>query len=123
MAVMFTPSFAAVQELGLIGNCAHSSLVPMGNVIKKIIVGIVAALGIVALLSGIGVMWLLNNFGLSPHQVLHIFREQHADAAGIRDAGGPIKTPNGIAERASSRLAASISGLPSAARTEAVRRS
>jgi pimeloyl-ACP methyl ester carboxylesterase len=71
----------------------------MGNMIKKILVGIVATFGIVALLSGISVIWLLNNFGLSPQQVLHIFREQHTDAAGIRDAEGPIKTSNGIAER------------------------
>ena len=66
------------------------------------------AVGVLLLVSIVGVVLLLYrglaNFGLSPEEALQVVRMQQADAAAIRNAEGPISTPNGVAERGFVRI-------------------
>jgi pimeloyl-ACP methyl ester carboxylesterase len=46
----------------------------------------------------------LARFGMTPHEAYGVLRAQQADATAIRQAEGPIRAPNGIAERGFVRI-------------------
>jgi pimeloyl-ACP methyl ester carboxylesterase len=68
-------------------------------VIRKVLYVAAAVVAAALTLAGVGVTRLLANFGMSPSQAFGVFHELRADAFAVRNAEGPIDTPNGIAER------------------------
>lgn len=67
-----------------------------------------AAVAGLTLLAVLGLFILLDRglarFGMTPHEAYQVLRVQQADAAAIRQAEGPIHTPNGISERGFVRI-------------------
>jgi len=76
--------------------------------IKKILLVSAALLAVLALLAAAGVQRLLDSWGMgwgsSWRMASGVNHRLDADAAAVRDAEGPIRTPNGIAERGFVRI-------------------
>jgi pimeloyl-ACP methyl ester carboxylesterase len=65
---------------------------------QRIVIAVAAIVLVIAVAIGVVLGGALSSFGLSSGQALQVYRMQLSDAAAIRDAEGPIQTPNGIAE-------------------------
>jgi pimeloyl-ACP methyl ester carboxylesterase len=66
---------------------------------RRLLYALAGIVAVVLILAGVGISRALANFGMSPGQAFGVFHELRADAKAVRDAEGPIDTPNGIAER------------------------
>jgi pimeloyl-ACP methyl ester carboxylesterase len=66
---------------------------------RQLLYVLAAMIAVVLIVAGIGISRALANFGMSPAQAFGVFHKLRADAIAVRDAEGPIDTPNGIAER------------------------
>jgi pimeloyl-ACP methyl ester carboxylesterase len=72
--------------------------------IRKIL-AILAAVVVVAVAAAVALLLsVLGSWGISSKMATDISHRLHADAAAVRDAEGPIRTPNGISERGFVRI-------------------
>ncbi|HEY5411715.1 MAG TPA: alpha/beta fold hydrolase [Caulobacteraceae bacterium] len=72
--------------------------------IKKVLIFAAAGVAILLIIAGGLMLGFLSSWGVSWRTAHEIDHRLDADAAAVRDAEGPIRTPNGIAERGFVRI-------------------